>query len=93
MPLRRALGCSLVSVSGWLLPLVVLGAPGIARAATVRAFPSAEGYGALVTGGRGGTVVHVTNLNDLPACGAAVRCGRRQRALTPPLARIAGPTY
>jgi pectate lyase len=79
MSLRRALGCSLVSVSGWLLPLVVLGAPAIVRAATVRAFPSAEGYGALVTGGRGGTVVHVTNLNDTGAGSlrAALSAGNR----------------
>lgn len=36
----------------------------VAQNDSLPAFPGADGYGRYVTGGRGGKILHVTNLND-----------------------------
>ena len=44
--------------------ILVPSVPTVCADSAVVAFPGAEGAGKYATGGRGGKIVHVTNLND-----------------------------
>ncbi len=65
-----------------LLQAILYGMALNAHAQTL-AFPTAEGYGKWVSGGRGGQVIHVTNLEDTDRRGGVIEGSLRAALKTP----------
>ena len=55
---------NLTRLASILAVLIIAVIPAMGQSGKAPAFPGAEGHGRYVTGGRGGNIIHVTNLND-----------------------------
>ena len=55
---------NLTRLTSLLAILLIAVIPAMGQSEKVPAFPGAEGHGRYVTGGRGGKIIHVTNLDD-----------------------------
>src|SRR5262245_7910567 len=56
--------CAAVGAVSWVLAAILCCYLPAAAARAVKAFPTAEGFGANTVGGRGGRIIEITNLDD-----------------------------